>query len=166
MSNPTNDPQVTPLITPGPFPTWPPPSGGAPNTTWELGPVTNPTPYGSAQQSTINIAPPIPLHPYSSTFFPKKMATGASGQNQGQQQLPAWPKNRDCVLPDKAPPSVSAISPPPIMGPGSSQPHLLQSQVGRLGTVGRSFPAGSYIDGYGNLVTPTGVVRTIGGLGN
>jgi hypothetical protein len=30
----------------------------------------------------------------------------------------------------------------------------------------KSFPAGSFIDGLGAVVTPTGVVRTIGGLGN
>jgi hypothetical protein len=29
-----------------------------------------------------------------------------------------------------------------------------------------TFPAGSYIDGYGSLITPSSVVRTIGGLGN
>lgn len=144
------------------FPTWPPPSGGAPVTQWELGPITNPFPYGSGQTANIATAPPSPVHPYSSTFFPKKMAAGANGQNQ-PQQLPAWPHSRVNVLPDKASPAISAISPAPIMGPGSSQPHMLASQTGRMGTVSRSFPAGSYIDGLGNVVTPT---RVIGGLGN
>ena len=37
---------------------------------------------------------------------------------------------------------------------------------GSLPAPGRTFPAGSYIDGLGSVVTPTGVVRTIGGLGN
>jgi hypothetical protein len=156
---------VSPLIGAAgqPFPSWPPPSGGAPVTVWEQSPKINPNPYGTTQPANISIAPPVPQHPYSSTFFPKKMPTGANGQNQSQQQLPAWPKNRDCVLPDKASPSMSAISPPPIMGPGSTVPHLLASQTGRLGTVGRTFPAGSYIDGYGNVITPT---RIVGGLGN
>jgi hypothetical protein len=102
-----------------PFPTWPPPSGGAPATTPELGPITNPFPYGSAQTPNISIAPPSPVHPYSSTFFPKKMPSGANGQNQGGSfQLPPMTKNWE-VGPIKAPPSISAISPSPIMGPGA-----------------------------------------------
>jgi hypothetical protein len=159
-----DDPQISPLIGAAgqAFPSWPPPSGGAPVTAWEMGPITNPFPYGTTQQANISIAPPVPQHPYSSTFFPKKMATGANGQNQ-KQSLPALPVGRDCVLPDKASPSISAISPPPIMGPGSGGVHLTQSQVGRMGTVGRTFPAGSYLDGLGTVVTPT---RIVGGLGN
>jgi hypothetical protein len=145
-----------------PFPSWPPPSGGAPVTVWEQSPKINPNPYGSPQGANISIAPPVPQHPYSSTFFPKKMPTGANGQNQ-KQSLPALPTGRDCVLPDKASPSISAISPPPIMGPGSGVPHLLASQIGRNGPATKTFPAGSYIDGYGNVITPT---RIVGGLGN
>jgi hypothetical protein len=30
----------------------------------------------------------------------------------------------------------------------------------------QTFPAGSYIDGLGSQLTPTGVTRVIGGLGN
>jgi hypothetical protein len=92
-------------------PPWPPPSGGAPVTTPELGPILNPYPYGSTQGANISIAPPVPQHPYSSTFFPKKMATGANGQNQGAGYpgLPAWPHNKVVTLPDKAPPSLSQI---------------------------------------------------------
>jgi hypothetical protein len=161
-----NGPQIeAQTFVPAPFPTWPPPSGGAPFPGNELGPVLNPFPYGTPQTANISTAPPSPVHPYSSTFFPKKMPTGANGQNQNQQ-LPAWPHSRVNVLPDKASPSISQIQPPPIMGPGSGTVHLTASQVGRLGTVGRTFPAGSYIDGYGNLIVPSSVVRTIGGLGN
>ena len=36
-----------------PFPTWPPPSGGAPVTAWELGPITNPYPYGSTDRKSV-----------------------------------------------------------------------------------------------------------------
>jgi hypothetical protein len=158
-----DDPQIAAqAFVPAPFPTWPPPSGGAPVTQWELGPITNPVPYGGGQTSKINIAPPIPSHPYPSTFFPQKMPAGANGQNQ-KQSLPPLPVGRDCVLPDKANPSISAISPPPIMGPGSATPHLLASQIGRNGPAIKTFPAGSYIDGYGNVVTPT---RVYSGLGN
>jgi hypothetical protein len=164
MSNGT-DPQVgAQAFVPAPFPTWPPPSGGAPVTAWELGPITNPFPYGSPQGPNISTAPPSPVHPYSSTFYPKKMPTGANGQNQAPPaNWPTWPHSRVNVLPDKASPSLSAISPPPIMGPGSAQPHLLASQIGRNGPVSRTFPPGSYIDGYGNVITPT---RVVGGLGN
>jgi hypothetical protein len=146
------------------FPTWPPPSGGAPVTAWELGPVTNPFPYGSAQPANISTAPPSPSHPYPSTFYPKAMPKGATGQNQSPPAgWPTWPHSRVNVLPDKASPSISAISPPPIMGPGSGGVHLTQSQIGHNGSYGRTFPAGSYIDGMGSVVTPT---RVIGGLGN
>jgi hypothetical protein len=149
---------------PAPFPTWPPPSGGAPVTAWELGPITNPFPYGSTQGANISTAPPALVHPYPSTFFPKRMPIGATGQNQPQQgSMPAWPHARVNVLPDKASPSISAISPPPIMGPGSGVVHLMASQVGRVGPVSRTYPAGSFIDGYGNVITPT---RVVGGLGN
>lgn len=164
MSNGT-DPTIDILtFVPAPFPTWPPPSGGAPVTAWEMGPILNPYPYGSPQGPNISTAPPAPAHPYPGTFYPKKMPP-ATGQNQ-QQALPTWPHSRFNVLPDKASPSISAISPAPIMGPGSGVPHLLSSQIGRSGPIITKWPAGSYIDGYGNLITPTGVVRTIGGLGN
>ena len=103
---------------PPPFPTWPPSSGGYPVTTPELGPITNPYPYGSTQTGNISTSPPAPAHPYPSTFFPKKMPVGANGQNQGaSNQLPAMTKNWE-VGPIKASPSISAISPTPIMGPG------------------------------------------------
>lgn len=90
------------------FPTWPPPSGGAPVTVWEQSPKINPFPYGSTQGANISIAPPVPQHPYSSTFFPKKMPTGASGQNQNQT-LPAWPHAKFNTLPDKASPNLSKL---------------------------------------------------------
>lgn len=142
------------------FPTWPPPSGGAPVTAWELGPIQNPYPYGSGQTANISISGPAPVK--NATKYPMKMPVGATGQNQNQS-LPAWPHTRVCTLPDKASPTISAISPAPIMGPGSGGVHLLASQVSRVGTVGRTFPAGSAIDGLGTVVTPT---RVIGGLGN
>jgi hypothetical protein len=144
-----------------PFPTWPPPSGGAPVTAPELGPILSPYPYGLPQGPNISTAPPAPIHPYPSTFYPKKMPP-LNGQNQ-QQSLPAWPHSRFNVLPDKASPSISAISPPPIMGPGSAGVHLTASQIGRNGQIVKTFPAGSFLDGYGNVITPT---RTVGGLGN
>jgi len=158
-----NDPQIeaAAFVLPT-FPTWPPPSGGAPVTVWEQSPKINPFPYGSPQTANISTAPPSPVHPYSSTFFPKKMPTGANGQNQ-PQTLPTLPHSRFNVLPGRASPLFSAMSPLPIMGPGATVTHLTASQVGRMGTSGRTFPAGSYIDGYGNVVTPT---RIIGGLGN
>jgi hypothetical protein len=65
------------------------------------------------------------------------------------------------VLPDKASPLISQIQPPPIMGPGSSAPHLLASQIGRMGGTTKTFPAGSYIDGLGVLITPT-LVKVVG----
>lgn len=144
------------------FPTWPPPSGGAPVTAWELGPIQNPYPYGSGQTANISISGPAPVK--NSTKYPMKMPTGANGQNQSPPAgWPTWPHSRVNVLPDKASPTISAISPTPIMGPGSSQPHMLASQIGRNGPATKTFPAGSYIDGYGNVVTPT---RIVGGLGN
>jgi hypothetical protein len=114
-----DNPQIeAQTFVPAPFPTWPPPSGGAPVTTPELGPITNPFPYGGGQTANISTAPPSPVHPYSSTFFPKAMPKGANGQNQGSvNQLPPMTKNWE-VGPIKAPPSLSAISPTPIMGPG------------------------------------------------
>jgi hypothetical protein len=100
------------------FPSWPPPSGGAPFVGVETGPILNPFPYGSTQTANISTAPPSPTHPYPSTFYPKKMPAGANGQNQGgSYQLPPMTKNWE-VGPIKADPKISAISPTPIMGPG------------------------------------------------
>jgi len=133
--NDTNDPQVeaAAIYTPPPFPTWPPPSGGAPVTAPELGPITNPYPYGTTQPANISTAPPSPPAGWPppvggrpGTFYPAKMPTGANGQNQAPPTgWPAWPFSRlssgsvrACTLPDKASPSVSQIQPPPSMGPG------------------------------------------------
>lgn len=88
------------------FPTWPPPSGGAPVTAWELGPITNPNPYGSTQGANISTAPPAPLK--LATRFPKAMPKGANGQNQ-PQILPVWPHAKFNTLPDKASPTLSKI---------------------------------------------------------
>jgi hypothetical protein len=96
------------------FPTWPPPSGGLPVLTPELGPITNPSPYGFGQTPNINTAPGNAWPAQKATFFPTNMPTGATGQNQSQNFLPAWRYSRMNVLPDKAPPTLSAISPPPI----------------------------------------------------
>jgi hypothetical protein len=144
------------------FPTWPPPSGGAPVTAWEMGPILNPYPYGSPQPANISSSPPAPAHPWGATFFPKKIAA-TSGQNQPGGTLPAWPHSRVCVLPDKASPSLSAISPAPRFGPG---PQSLSWEVGPIAgnpAPGTTFPAGHYIDGLGTVITPT---RIVGGLGN
>jgi hypothetical protein len=148
---------------PAPFPTWPPPSGGAPVTQWEQSPKINPFPYGSTQTANISIAGPAPIK--NATKYPQAMPRGANGQNQ-PQSLPAWPRSKINVLPDKADPKTSQITPAPSMGPGSTVMHLGASQIGRMGTQVKTFPAGSYIDGYGNLIVPSSVVRTIGGLGN
>jgi hypothetical protein len=149
--------------TPPPFPTWPPPSGGAPVTAPELGPITNPYPYGSPQTANISIAGPAPSHPYKSTFYPQKMPSGATGQNQPQQgSMPVWPHSKVCVLPDKASPLLSQIQPAPRMGPGP-QSLTWETGVGRVGPASKTFPVGSWIDGYGNVITPT---RVVGGLGN
>jgi|SRR5215469_2635964 len=114
-------PYGPPANSPGlpPFPTWPPPSGGAPVTNPELGPVTNPTPYGTSQPTTISsVTPWPPLAASKGTFYPQKMPTGANGQNQGgTYQLPPTTKNWE-VGPIIAAKTISAISPAPIMGPG------------------------------------------------
>jgi hypothetical protein len=103
---------------PPPFPAWPPSSGGYPITAPELGPITNPYPYGSTQTGNISTSPPAPAHPYKSTFYPQAMPKGANGQNQGgTYQLPPMTKPWE-VGPIKASPSISAGSPPYIMGPG------------------------------------------------
>src|SRR4029077_1616166 len=101
--------QIQPLAgQPGlpPFPTWPPPSGGAPVTAWELGPITNPFPYGQGQTPNISTAPPAPLK--KATYFPQRMPNGANGQNQ-KQSLPVWPHAKFNTLPDKASPTLSKI---------------------------------------------------------
>jgi hypothetical protein len=104
-----NDPQIEALAgQPGlpPFPTWPPPSGGAPVTAWEMGPITNPFPYGGGQTANISIANPAP--PKLATRFPKAMPPGANGQNQ-KQSLPVWPHAKFNTLPDKASPNLSKL---------------------------------------------------------
>lgn len=115
------DPQVEAAASgtyPPAFPSWPVPSGGYPVTTPELGPITNPYPYGSTQGANISTSPPAPPHPYKSTFYPTKMPVGANGQNQGPGYgLPPVTKPWE-VGPIKADPSISAIKPAPIMGPG------------------------------------------------
>jgi hypothetical protein len=112
-----DNPQIgTHTFVPPPFPTWPPPSGGAPVTTPELGPITNPFPYGSTQGANISTVQPPP--PHYGMFYPQKMPTGQRGQNQGGiYQLPPLTKSWE-VGPIKADPSISAIKPTPIMGPG------------------------------------------------
>jgi hypothetical protein len=116
-----NDPTVAPAtFVPAPFPTWPPPSGGAPNTNPEMGPVLNPTPYGSAQTGTINTATPYPPGGlWLGVRYPQRYGVALNGQNQGPgYQLPPTTKNWE-VGPIKAPTTISAISPAPIMGPGA-----------------------------------------------
>jgi hypothetical protein len=105
--DPVNDPTLYgATYTPPSFPTWPPPSGGAPVTTPELGPITNPYPYGSAQGANISMANPAP--PYNATFYPRKMPP-LNGQNQ-PQVLPVWPwPTKMTSLPIKADPSWSKI---------------------------------------------------------
>ena len=118
MSNGT-DPQIEALAAgPQPFPNWPPNSGGYPVLTPELGPITNPFPYGSPQGANISTANPYPPGGiWKGTFYPAKMPP-LNGQNQGgANQLPPMTKNWEAG-PIKAPPSLSAISPTPIMGPG------------------------------------------------
>ena len=95
------------------FPTWPPPSGGLPVLTPEQSPKLG-TPYGFGQTPNINTAPGNAWPAQKATFFPQGMPKGASGANQSQQFLPAWRHSRVNVLPDKAPPTLSAISPTPI----------------------------------------------------
>ena len=93
-----------------PFPTWPPPSGGAPVTQWEQSPKLNPFPYGGGQTANISIAPPVPQHPYASTFYPKRMPNGANGQNQAPPAgWPTWPHAKFNTLPDKASPNLSKL---------------------------------------------------------
>jgi hypothetical protein len=88
------------------FPTWPPPSGGAPVSIPEMGPVLNPYPYGSTQTSKISTVKPMP--PFNAMLYPDEMEP-LNGQNQ-PQSLPVWPwPAKMTVLPDKAPPSLSQI---------------------------------------------------------
>jgi hypothetical protein len=101
---------------PPPFPVWPPPSGGAPFPGTELGPITNPYPYGSPQPANISTVQPPP--PFNGIKYPQSAGIGKNGQNQ-PQHLP--PDNRPWETgPLKASPSISQIQPPPIMGPGST----------------------------------------------
>ena len=111
-----DDPQVSAAYVPPPFPAWPPPSGGYPNTNPELGPITNPFPYGSTQPANINTANPSP--PFNAIKYPQRYGVATSGQNQGAaNQLPPTTKNWE-TGPLKADPSISQIKPTPIMGPG------------------------------------------------
>jgi hypothetical protein len=101
---------------PPPFPTWPPPSGGAPVSGPEQGPILNPYPYGSVQGANISTANPASA-PYA-TGYPTKMPPGANGQNQGAANaLPPMTKPMEGG-PAFANPFYSAISPMPILGPG------------------------------------------------
>lgn len=158
-----NDPQVeAQTFVPAPFPTWPPPSGGAPITTPELGPITSPYPYGGGQTANINTSSPMP--PSNGNKYPQKMASGANGQNQGgSYQLPKSNKPME-VGPIKASPTISQIQPTPIMGPGpqGTQPYEMGPLAGTPAP-GTTYPAGHFIDGLGTTVTPT---RVYGGLGN
>jgi len=121
MSSPLIEQQavVAPAtFVPPPFPTWPPPSGGAPVTTPELGPITNPYPYGSTQVATISATPPPPPYRTTAIRYPQLMPVGANGQNQGGvYQLPPMTKSWE-VGPIAASPSISQIKPTPVMGPG------------------------------------------------
>jgi hypothetical protein len=91
-----------------PFPTWPPPSGGAPFPTPETGPVLNPFPYGKPQPANISIANPEPLP--LATGFPVAMPPN-NGQNQ-HQVMPTWPwPAHGNFLPQKADPSTSQLPP-------------------------------------------------------
>jgi hypothetical protein len=150
---------------PPPFPTWPPASGGAPFPGNEMGPIVSPVSYGSGQTSNINTAIPYPPGGvWKATFYPQKMPAGANGQNQGAaNQLPPTTKPWE-VGPIKAPPSLSQIQPPPIMGPGpqGAAPYEVGPIAGSP-FPRPTFPAGHYIDGMGSVVTPT---RVYSGLGN
>jgi hypothetical protein len=100
-----------PSYPPGPpgFPTWPPPSGGAPSKLTELGPILNPYPYGSPQGANISTGQPAPAP--LAMGFPDEMPP-LNGQNQGPGYpgLPVWPwPAKMTTLPDKAPPSLSQI---------------------------------------------------------
>lgn len=139
-------------------PTWPPPSGGAPVTTPEMGPITNPTPYGSPQTATINANPPNPPAGYPPPFgslkgttYPQSVGTGRNGQNQGpSNQLPPLTRPWE-VGPIAADPAISAIKPPPKMGPGPQNITPAMWEAGPL--PGNPFPkstlpAGSWLDGF------------------
>jgi len=101
---------------PPPFPTWPPPSGGAPVTKAETGPITNPFPYGSTQPANISTANPSP--PFNGIKYPQRYGLATSGQNQGAaNQLPPTTKNWE-TGPLKADPKISAGNPAYVIGPG------------------------------------------------
>jgi hypothetical protein len=105
MNGTLDDPQVEAAYTPPPFPAWPPPSGGYPNTVSEMGPVTNPYPYGTPQNANIAIGGPAPIK--NATHWPDPMPP-LNGQNQSPPSgWPVW--SGWCTLPDKAPPSLSQI---------------------------------------------------------
>lgn len=93
---------------PAPFPTWPPPSGGAPVLTPELGPIMSPFPYGGGQTANIAIAGPAPIK--NATKYPMAMPKGANGQNQAPPAgWPTWPHAKFNTLPDKASPNLSKL---------------------------------------------------------
>ena len=99
--------QFSGTYVPPPFPTWPPPSGGAPVVAPELGPILSPYPYGQGQTANISTANPAPLP--KATAFPHAMPPGANGQNQNQK-LPIWPwPAKNVNLPMKADPMWSKI---------------------------------------------------------
>jgi hypothetical protein len=98
-----------------PFPTWPPPSGGAPSPNVETGPVLSPHNYGANQPTSVGeVQPPPPAIKGSVYFDPPDWNGGGSspgiipprnGQNQNQQ-LPPWPVASFNTLPHLAPPVV------------------------------------------------------------
>lgn len=147
-------------------PHWPPPSGGAPFSGTEMGPILNPYPYGTTQGANISTQPPNPVAgwppPWGSlpaTAYPQKMPIAANGQNQGPSNaLPPTTKPWEGG-PQAANPFYSQIYPAPIMGPGpqGTAPYE-QGPLAGTPPPTKTFPAGSYIDGYGNVITPTYVV--------
>lgn len=154
-----SDPSVETAAYPPPYnytvPPWPPPSGGAPVSTPETGPVANPSYAGQTQTPTVPISPPLvpgyppPFGSQKGTTYPQKMPVGHNGQNQGASNaLPVSTKPWE-TGPQAANPFYSQISPPPIMGPGpqGAQPYE-QGPLAGNPAPGRSFPAGSYLDGF------------------
>lgn len=90
------------------FPTWPPPNGGQPFSGTELGPITNPFPYGTTQTANISISNPAP--PSNGTRYPQSQGIALNGQNQAPPSgWPTWPTIKFNVLPDKANPLVSQL---------------------------------------------------------
>jgi hypothetical protein len=92
--------------------------------------------------------------------YPQKIGL-LNGQNQNQQ-LPISNKPSE-LGPIKAPPTISQIQPPPVMGPGTQTRALEMGPLAGTPPPGTTFPAGHFIDGLGTVVTPT---RAYSGLGN